>query len=336
MTDSYNSQNILRWMASERLYEEYLFFYIIILVFWAAVGFFSFGFEIEGYSQPENLFLNFLLFIFLAIMMVFTPFWYRLIFGTEARLQRRTQEVYEQVEKIQDEEKRKAILRYLERDGALPPRKLQKWCLIILGWCVIFELFFISAWIKDLHLVWQPEWANTAITWIRSNTVDLISGGNNIGTGIFLVDIKDSGFLSLIFSSGQDFLYSDIGNTVLLFHFFHAVMFWIVLFSLIILLWKPIDWLGFDNLNPNKINGKRRFFFCIIVSIISMIAFCLGGFGILFQDVSYHLRINPLLKKEYYLSSFWINIIFIFTIFGLKFFSAWFWFFVGIFRGDKK
>lgn len=42
-------QNIMEWMTSERLYEEYLFFYILVILFWVAIGFFGFGFEIRGF-----------------------------------------------------------------------------------------------------------------------------------------------------------------------------------------------------------------------------------------------------------------------------------------------
>lgn len=314
-----NPQNVLQWMASERLYEEYLFFYILILVFWAAVGFFSFGFEIEGYSQPENLFVNFLLFLLLATAMALTPFWYRLIFGTQARLERRTQEIYEQVEKIADEEKRKTILRYLERDGALPPRRLQKWCLIILGWCAIFELFFISAWVKDLQLIWQPEWIKSIIAWMENhiNTPPL-----NQDRKFFYITIDSNNFLSKFFSSEKEFLESSYGSSVMVFHFFRFFENCIILFCLCILLWDLSDWLGMKRVVPRTVNinsflgGFLFFVLSFSLIVFSIIFFFIGTSLKIFMGIEHTSFI--VINKSTWINSFWINILLVFMFFSIK------------------
>lgn len=167
-------------MASERLYEEYLFFYLLIIVFWGFVGLFSFGFELSGYSLQQNLFFNLICFLVLAVAMALTPFWYRIVFGTKARLQRRTTEIEKQIEAIDDPVKREAIRQHLANDGGLTPRRLQKWSLIFLGWCALFEMFFVSSWVKDLALVWQPEWGHSVIDWVRVNTKDLETQGPEV------------------------------------------------------------------------------------------------------------------------------------------------------------
>lgn len=314
-----NSQNVLQWMASERLYEEYLFFYVLILVFWAAVGYFSFGFEIEGYSQPENLFVNFLLFLLLATAMALTPLWYRLIFGTHARLARRTQEIYEQVEKIEDEEKRKTILRYLEQDGALPPRKLQKWCLILLGWCAIFELFFISAWVKDLQLIWQPEWIKSIIAWMENhiNTPPL-----NQDRKFFYITIDSNNFLSKFFSSEKEFLESSYGSSVMVFHFFRFFENCIILFCLCILLWDLSDWLGMKRVVPRTVNinsflgGFLFFILSLFLVVFSTIFFFVSPIYMFFRG----LRISAiiLLSKQIWAQEFWLNSLLTFMFFSIK------------------
>ena len=133
------------------------------------MGLFSFGFELSGYSLQQNLLFNFIWFLILATAMAYTPFWYRLVFGTNARLQRRTQEVQQQIEAIEDPIKREAIKQHIANDGGLAPRTLQKWSLIFLGWCALFELFFISAWVKDLMLIWQPVWIQWIIEFMTAN-----------------------------------------------------------------------------------------------------------------------------------------------------------------------
>lgn len=202
------TQSVMAWMASERLYEEYLFFYGVILCFWAGVGFFAFGFELPGRSQPENLFYNFLLFLLLATAMALTPMWYRLIFGTQARLERRSREIQEQIASIADAEKRAAIEAHLAADGALPPRYLQKWCLIGLAWFALFELFFVSAWVKDGQLIWQPEWVNSIIAWVRENTT---LPPLYVDRKLFTLKLDTDGFLATMFANEKDFLNSHIG-----------------------------------------------------------------------------------------------------------------------------
>ncbi|MFC3902388.1 hypothetical protein SAMN05421749_103138 [Acinetobacter marinus] len=207
------SQSVLQWMASERLYEEYLFFYLLIIVFWGFVGLFSFGFELSGYSLQQNLFFNFIWFLVLAVAMALTPFWYRIVFGTKARLQRRTTEIEKQIEAINDPVKREAIRQHLANDGGLAPRRLQKWSLIFLGWCALFEMLFVSSWVKDLALVWQPEWVHSVIDWVRVNTT---VPPLNVDGKIFMLKLNGAGegkaMLKQMFESEQAFLYSPFGE----------------------------------------------------------------------------------------------------------------------------
>lgn len=270
------SQSVLSWMASERLYEEYLFFYILIIVFWGAVGLFSFGFELSGYSLQQNLLFNFIWFLILATAMAYTPFWYRLVFGTNARLQRRTQEVQQQIEAIEDPIKREAIKQHIANDGGLAPRTLQKWSLIFLGWCALFELFFISAWVKDLMLIWQPVWIQWIIEFMTAN---LNLPPLNIDRKFFLLDLKGSIFATQ-FADEQAFLASPLGDVALVFQFWRTLSFFPILAALIILLWKPIDWLGMSRLDPRYINGVGKFIWCSVISLF-MFLMLVGGMWII-------------------------------------------------------
>ena len=320
-------QNIMEWMMSERLYEEYLFFYILVILFWVAIGFFCFGFEVAGFSAKQNLLLNFILFLLLATLSAFPTFWYDLVFGKNARLNRRSRQINEKLAEITDERKREAIKIYLAQDGQLPPRKLQKYALVFLGWCILFELFLVNAWIKDMHLVWQPDWVNVIINWMRDNTADF--SAKPIGKRrIFLAEYTEINDFGFAFKSTKEFLDSFLGESLLFFHFWRAFIFPFVLFFLCVLLWKPIDWLGFINLDPRYISGIKRMLFCILISFFTIFFFIFGGVLALFMDISDKMMVSMIMEKGKYLEVFWVNILFVFIIFGLKSFYCWLRFFV--------
>jgi hypothetical protein len=327
MENNNQAQSVYNWMASERLYEEYLFFYILILIFWGAVGLFSFGFELSGYSLQQNLFFNFIWFLILAVAMAYTPMWYRLVFGSKARLERRTQEIQKQIEAITDSIKREAIQQHLANDGGLAPRILQKWSLIFLGWCALFELFFISAWVKDLTLIWQPAWIQWIIEWMTAN-LNLPPLG--VDRQLFMLKLKNS-FLKEDYSSEQAFLASSLGDVALVFQFWRALSFFPILAALIILLWKPIDWLGMTRLDPRYINGVGKFLWCSFISFF-MFLFLIGCTSALFQSVNFLVPL--VLSKSMWLEYFWKNAFFIFLIFSLKIFVGWFYFWQRVYRNN--
>jgi hypothetical protein len=327
MENNNQAQSVYNWMASERLYEEYLFFYILILIFWGAVGLFSFGFELSGYSLQQNLFFNFIWFLILAVAMAYTPMWYRLVFGSKARLERRTQEIQQQIEAITDPIKREAIQQHLANDGGLAPRTLQKRSLIFLGWCAIFELFFISAWVKDLTLIWQPAWIQWIIEWMTAN---LNLPPLNVDRKLFMLYL-DGTILAKQFADEQAFLASPLGDVALVFQFWRAFSFFPILAALIILLWKPIGWLGMTRLDPRYINGVGKFLWCSFISFF-MLLFIWGAVLILFQCIE---ALAPLvLSKVMWLQYFWLNASFIFIIFCLKIFLGWFYFWQSIYRNN--
>ncbi len=181
-----NNENVLDWMRSNRIYEEYLFKYAIILVFIGAIGFFTFGFELQGLSLQYSLLANFIYFIVLTVAMALTPLWYKLLFNRGSQRQKHIEEIKKNLEKIEDVEQRQAIKKHLESNGELPPRKAQRWALIFLGWCFLFEMFFVSSWVKDMVLVWQPDWVNSVVHWIQVNTN---TPPLNIDRKIFIIDL---------------------------------------------------------------------------------------------------------------------------------------------------
>ena len=315
------TQSVMAWMASERLYEEYLFFYGVILCFWAGVGFFAFGFELPGRSQPENLFYNFLLFLLLATAMALTPMWYRLIFGTQARLERRSREIWEQVEAIANDGKREAIKAHLANDGALPPRYLQKWCLIGLAWFALFELFFVSAWVKNGQLIWQPEWVNSIIVWVKNNTA---LPPIHLDNKLFFISFGSDSPLGKIFKTEQELLASPLGEMLLLFKFWRAMTFFPTLFMLFVVLGKMIDWLGLGQFRYFRVGrywDHDRFSRFLLYSLFFVPLFVPGIFMAFFKDVEFTSAMA--FNKYYWMSTFYLNMGYIFLMIGLTFLFTW-------------
>lgn len=316
-------------MASERLYEEYLFFYLLIIVFWGAVGLFSFGFELSGYSLQQNLLFNFIWFLVLAIAMAFTPFWYRLVFGSKARLQRRTEEIQQQIEAIEDPIKREAIKQHIANDGGLAPRTLQKWSLIFLGWCALFEMFFVSSWVKDLALVWQPEWVNSVIDWVRVNTKDLATQGPKVQK-LFMIYLDGAGegkaMLKKMFENEQIFLKSPFGEACLLYHAWHALSFFPILIASIICLWQLIGWTGSSHLEAKK--GIKGYIWLAVITFF-MTLMLISGAGIILMDVGY--RAGSVTGLAGWIRDFWLHIAYFFIIIALRLYSNWFFIFKSLF-----
>lgn len=319
---SNDTQSILGWMASERLYEEFLFFYVLIIAFWILVGLLGLGFVVDGYSLQRNLFFNFICFLLLAGCIAATPFWYRLIFGRGARLQRRSQEIAEQVAAIEDPVKRQAIQQHLANNGELPPRTAQKWALLFLGWCVLFEIFFISAWVKDLALVWQPAWVDAIIGWVRGHT-NLPPLNENRDIFVLWIDGSGKEFLKARFDSEQAFLDSAFGQSAMLFHFWHAISFFPILGSLIVLFWQLLGWAGLSRLNPETIGGIKGFLWRSFISFF-MLLMVVAGFSIYFRDVGY--RAGMLMGKAGWLNGMWIYFGLFFVIIGLQLIVGWLFF----------
>lgn len=333
MSSKNQAQSILHWMASERLYEEYLFFYLLIIVFWGFVGLFSFGFELSGYSLEQNLFFNFIWFLTLAIAMAFTPVWYRLIFGRKARLLRRNEEIQQQIEAIEDPVKREAIKQHIANDGGLAPRTSQKWSLIFLGWCALFEMFFVSSWVRDLALIWQPEWVSDVIDWVRVNTIDLTTQGPEVQK-LFLIKLNGSeqnaAMLKQMFENEQVFLNSPFGEACLLYHAWHVLSFLPILIASIICLWQLIGWTGSNSLEAKK--GIKGYIWLAVITFF-MTLMLIGGSGIILMDVGY--RAGSVTGLAGWIHDFWLHIAYFFIIIALRFYANWFFIFRNIFKGHQ-
>ena len=110
--------------------------------------------------------------------------------------------IEEELESIEAGEYKNDLIKlYRDSDYLLPPRK-QQIALVTAFVIMLFELFYLNAWMKEGILVWQPEWVNSIIAWVKShtNTPPL-----NIDRDIFDLDISDTPFKQF-FANEQEFM----------------------------------------------------------------------------------------------------------------------------------
>lgn len=317
-----NSENVLQWMASNRLYENYVFAYVLILSAWVILGLLTFGFELDGYSLQANLLFNFLWFLALALLAALTPLWHRLIWGKKAAAHNRREEIEHAAQSIKDESLRADVMQYVAANGGLPPNRLQIWALIFMACYFLFELFFISAWVKDWALVWQPAWVEGMIDWVRSHTslpphesyklFEVTFGGHDSS--------NEEQFIARQFGSEQAFLDSSLGRVALLFHFLRVIIFFPMLGAWMIVFWQVLGWTGMNRLNPSAIGGIKSFLWLAFISFF-MILMTYACYLILIEDVSY--KVGMVMGKVYWMHNFWLNCIFFFAMIGIRLAVSW-------------
>lgn len=212
----HHPDTIADWLISKRLYEDNLFYYALIICFWFFIGFAFLGFELQGFSLQQNLFFNFVFYLFICTMMALCPFWFKLFFS-KTHTAKREQELQQALDEL-DEYDRAEVEAELAHTGGLAMRPVQKWALIFLGSYFLFEVFFISAWVKDMALVWQPDWVMGIVEWVRANTN---LPPLNVDRKLFILDIGSSSdkILHTMYNSEIEFLNSEFGKSALFFHF---------------------------------------------------------------------------------------------------------------------
>lgn len=242
----HSHDTIKDWLVSNRLYEDNLFYYALIICFWFFWGFAFLGFELEGFSLQQNLFFNFIFYLFICAMMVLCPFWSKLFFG-KTHTTKREQELNAHLNEL-DNDDRQEVIDYLSQTGQLAMRPAQRWALVFLGSYFLFEVFFISAWVKDLALVWEPRWASALIEWARGNTALPPIHKNN---GIFYLDFELSTdkILHKMYATETEFLNSEFGKVALLFHFFRFISLPLIALSICL---SFLDIIGWNGLNKFK------------------------------------------------------------------------------------
>lgn len=313
-----HTDTIKDWLISNDLYEENLFFYTLIIIFWFFVGFVCLGFELEGFSLQQNLFFNFVFYLFICAMMALCPFWFKLFFRNHHN--NRRQEWFDDAFSKLDDEDRQLVTDYLQATGHFVKQPLQRWSLIFLGSYFLFEIFFISAWVKDLALVWEPRWATALIEWAISHTnVPPL----NVDRDLFGIDIKDDSFPILNYDTDTDFLQSEHGRALMLFHCFRAVTFFLILTCFYHLLWKLVS-NEITNISPKNIDTLFKF---MTISFLTFMAFLMAVavFFAFFEAVN--VSNLYMQHKASWIYHFWLMIGYLFVLCFIRLAYDWciFW-----------
>lgn len=321
----HHSDIIQDWLVSNRLYEDNLLYYALIICFWFFVGFAFLGFEISGYSQAQNLFFNFLFYLFICVMMALCPVWFRLFFG-KTHTAKREQELQQALDEL-DEYDRAEVEAELAHTVGLAMRPAQKWALIFLGSYFLFEVFFISAWVKDMALVWEPRWASVLIEWVRENT-DFLSDKERVDRKLFSVYIKPSDTeLYQLYTSEREFLASSFGGATALFQVFRSFCFPLLLGAFATIIWRPLDWLGGLSVDPRNIHSVGSFVFSSVATLAMTLLFLSITLYFIFLEMSAIL----LFDKQHWVDGFSWNFAFIFAVLSIKFIYGWFVFWKNLF-----
>ncbi|MDO4699099.1 MAG: hypothetical protein Q4A69_00225 [Moraxella sp.] len=320
---SHHFKQLPDWLFSDRLYENSLFFYTVIILFWFFVGFALMGFEIARFSQKVNLLLNFVFYLVICVCMALSPVWFWLIFKNTNTAQREL-ELYGILDDLDDEDYWQ-LKQELYQTGGLPMQSVQRWALVFLGSYFLFEVFFISSWVKELALVWEPEWATWLIEWVRANT-DFVSD-EGVNHQLFSVRIKPKdAVLYQLYTSEREFLASDFGGATALFQAFRSFGFPLILNALAIIMWRPLDWLGFARIDPRNIDSVGSFVFSGLATL-AMVFFLF--FALYYTALEESALM--LIGKHFWSNSFSLNFILIFMILAIKFIYGWFLFFRNLF-----
>ena len=319
----HHTDTIADWLVSNRLYEDNLFYYALIICFWFFIGFAFLGFELEGFSLQQNLFFNFIYYLIICTMMALCPFWFKLFFG-KTHTAKREQELQQALDEL-DEYDRAEVEAELAHTGGLAMRPVQKWALIFLGSYFLFEVFFISAWVKDLTLVWQPDWVLAITHWVKEN-INLPP--LNVDRKLFLLNIHSSSstLLRELYETEMQFLNSEFGITTSFFHFIKALNFVPILIAVYLLLSNIIGWAGINRFNADHqeisfFSSLKKFLWLSFLMFFLFIM-VLGGFGKIFMDIETTAEI--LINITAWVDNFFLNIGYAFFIIALSVTVSWF------------
>ncbi|WP_201572070.1 hypothetical protein [Psychrobacter nivimaris] len=322
-----DNESVQEWMTSNRLHEEYLFFYLLICLFWFFVGLFSIGIRIPVFNDLQNLAFNTVWFLILCVALSVPKFWYFLIKGRHGQLFQATAKVYETLDSIEDIKQKEQVHKQITSNGKLPPNRLETLSLAFLFAFILFDILYTRCWIRDLSLVWQPDWVNACIGWVHNNlSMPPISEDRQI-FNLWFDDGHNDTVLKEYFGDEWAFLASPFGDAAMFYHFIRVMMFVPILAALSIVLWKPLKWLGMQQIDPRNIHSVMSFLRSCAWSLIFAFFMAIGMWGFLTNTTWFTLG---LIDQEAWFENLYINGLYIFIVFGIRFFYGWFVFWKNI------
>ena len=325
MKKTSDNQSIQEWVTSDRLYETYLFWYFLIGLFWCFVGLFSIGIRMPVFNDMQNLAFNTVWFLILCVALSVPKFWYFLIKGRHGQLFQATAKVYETLDSIEDIEQREQVHKQIASNGKLPPNRLETLALAFLFAFILFDILYTRCWIRDLSLVWQPDWVNACIGWVHDNlTLPPLNENRKLFSLSFGNYNGQEKILKEYFGDERAFLASPFGDAAMFYHFIRVMMFLPILAALSIVLWKPLKFMGMQQIEPRNIHSVMSFLRSCAWSLIFGFFMAIGMWGFLTNANWFTLG---LIDQEAWFDNLYINVLYLFIVFGIRFFCGWliFW-----------
>ncbi len=191
-------------------------------------------------------------------------------------------------------------------------------------WLLLFELFFISAWVKgdDYHLVWEPFWVKSIWQWMNEHL--MVEPPIFKDWKFFSAEIRDTMFANQ-YPNDAAFLATPLAKSGFIFHFWRMLSFVPIFFCLYIVLSQAIDWLGMTKVSPANIHGIGRFIFSSVATLIMVTILFTTVFVII---VGITLNMQVMLSPTFRIQVLPYEIvIMINNIFALKLLQGWgvFW-----------
>lgn len=329
------SNNVGDWIHSNRLYEVHIFYYILIIVFWVMTGFFSLGFEIDGFSSVQNLLVNFIWYLAICLLMAASLIIFCNTYEAN-KYKKYLQTLKQQIEENLTDEEKEIVWDLIAEQGHTLPTNPQRYVMLFLGAYLLFELFVISAWIKDMTLIWQPDWVLACIDWVKSNA-RLVSVSEN-GGGLFCFNayITESTFLYSYYQDGRLFLDSEFGKSTMFLSFIKLVSFVPIVFSLCLVFWKMFGWISGNHLMRRA--SSEIWGFIWVSSLVLFMSFVMFvGISAIAIDIIDDVRILPImLGKQGWFDVFGWNLFYLCYVFGLHILCRWLYLifrpFINLFR----
>lgn len=305
-----------------RLYERYIFFYIVIMSVWLILASYVFThYKIDTWTVKQNLALGFLYYLFFAAMIAITPFWYRITLHRFTETDKYQQAILETLEETATQQEYDEMADFLEQNGEIIPSFKQTLALMAIFWVLIFELYFLYSWIdpKTLTFLWQPEWMKSLSQWVISHT--------NTDSFGFAFDAPNIPRSKTWRATMQSILDTPQGHTLAAIHVWFMFSYAILLFCVCKTFWRAVDWLGFERVNPRNIHSVGRFLWASFASLPFWIFFVVSVFSFMMLQWFATIKMATVIDVSRWFVHLKLYLVSpIFFLFSVKGFLGWFQF----------
>ena len=309
------------WVMSNRLYEVHIFYYILIITFWIIVGGSSLGFEIGDFGLQANLLFNFIWYLVLCLLMVVNLIFFYHAYEVH-KYQRYLAALEQEIEEKLTDDEKEIVWDLIQEQGHTLPTNKQRYALLFVGCYALFELFIVSSWIKDMTLVWQPDWVLAIIEWVKSDA-RLKTVSESGGLFAFSAFIIDSDLLYNYYQDGRLFLNSELGKSAMFISFIKLVSIVPIVYSLCLVFWQMFGWISGNHL-MRRASSEIWGFIWVSALVLFMSFIMFLGISAIILDMTGDIRILPIISGvRGWLDVFGWNLFYLCYVFGLHILYRW-------------